>query len=924
MITMSKPISASQAREYHKEEFANARDNYYTEGDHVRGEWQGQLAQRYGLAGEVGEEQFARLSEGQHPATGEQLVRHQTAREYVNEQGQTVRTMEHRAGWDATFSAPKSVSLTALVGGDDRIRDAHRESVRVALNEMEKYAQARIGGNAPAETTGAWAVAKFEHDSSRPVDGYAAPQLHTHTVIFNIAETADGTTRALQPQELYKTQQYATAVYRSELSARLQTLGYEIERGEHGQPEIKGYTREYLEASSPRRQQITENLAEQGRSGPEAAQIAAHKTREAKLDLTPEQVQAQHRAMAAEYGHQPQRVIEEAQQRRGVELQPEESRRVAQASVSYARERGTEREAVVDERTLMRDALKHSMGAARLPEVRAEFERRVAARELIEVERRPGLAGRAFTTGEMQGYEREIIERMRMGQGNREVLADGQVRQQVEANHPHLSANQRRAVEDVLENRDRMTALEGVAGGGKTTSLAAIREAAVSAGYEVKGLAPTSGAAKKLGESGMETETLQRHLTRGDRADDGQKRLYVVDESSMASTKQMHTFVERLKENDRVLFVGDVRQHEAVEAGRPYAQLQEAGMRTARLDEIIRQKDPALKEAVEQLARGEVKEAIANLNSQGRVHEIVNRSERIREIAREYVRQPENTLVVSPDNESRREINQHIHRAMQESGQVKPDEHRVALLYARQDITGADRQHAQNYEQGDVIRYSKGSKPLGIEAGEYARVARTDRESNTVTVTRKSGEELSYDPRRLQGVTVYRDTERSFAQGDRVQMTAPYHEQKLANRELGTVEKIDGSGDLKLKMDSGREVEFNVKQHPHLDYGYAVTSHSSQGQTADRVLVHVDSEQAHGELLNSRMAYVSVSRAQFDVQMYTNDAGTLGHALSRDVSHTSAIQPEGMQQQIPTQPDTARQIEPVPAHAHEFDQGYSL
>ena len=233
MITMSKPISASQAREYHKEEFANARDNYYTEGDHVRGEWQGQLAQRYGLHGEVNEEQFARLSEGQHPATGEQLVRHQTAREYVNEQGQTMRTMEHRAGWDATFSAPKSVSLTALVGGDDRVKEAHRDSVRTALNEMEKYAQARIGGNAPAETTGAWVVAKFEHDSSRPVDGYAAPQLHTHTVIFNIAETADGTTRALQPQELYKTQQYATAVYRSELSARLQQLGYEIERGEH-------------------------------------------------------------------------------------------------------------------------------------------------------------------------------------------------------------------------------------------------------------------------------------------------------------------------------------------------------------------------------------------------------------------------------------------------------------------------------------------------------------------------------------------------------------------------------------------------------------------------------------------------------------------------------------------------------------------
>jgi conjugative relaxase-like TrwC/TraI family protein len=807
----------------------------------------------------------------------------------VSERGDTVRSMEHRAGWDATFSAPKSVSLTALVGGDDRVKEAHRESVKVALDEMEKYAQARIGGNTPAETTGAWVAARFEHDSSRPVDGYSAPQLHTHTVIFNIAETADGNTRALQPQELYKTQQYATAVYRSELAARLQQLGYQVERGEYGQPEIKGYTREYLEASSPRRQQITEQMEAEGRTGAEAAQIAAHKTRGAKLDLNPAEVQAQHRDLARKHGHQPRHVIEEAQGRPGVELEPEQAQRVARSSVTHARERGTERTAVVEERALLRDALKHGMGETRLPEVRAEFERRVASQELIEVGRKPGLAGRAFTTSEMQGYEREIIERMKMGQGNREVLADGQVRQQTMERHPHLSLSQRNAVEEVLTSRDRMMALEGVAGGGKTTSLAAVREAAVSAGYEVEGLAPTSRAAQKLAEAGVGTETLQRHLTRGDLADDGQRRLYVVDESSMASTRQMHTFIERLKENDRVLFVGDVRQHEAVEAGRPYAQLQEAGLRTARLDEIIRQKDPALKEVVEQLARGDVREAISNLNGQGRVHEIGDRKERIAEIAREYVRQPENTLVVSPDNESRREINSQIHRAMQGVGQVADVEHTVRVLHTRQDLTGADRQYARSYAPDDVIRYSKGSKTLGLETGEYAKVVRTNEKENTVTVKRTSGQELSYDPRRLQGVTVYREAERTFAEGDRVQMTAPYHEQKLANRELGTVEKIDDRGNLTLRMDSEREVTFNAKQHPHLDYGYAVTSHSSQGQTADRVLVHVDSEQAHSQLLNSRMAYVSVSRAQFDVQMYTNDAKTLGQELSRDVTKATAI-----------------------------------
>ena len=908
MVTLSKPISAGQAQAYHKEEFANAKENYYTEGERVRGEWQGQLAERWGLHGEVQEQQFARLSEGQHPQTGEQLVRHQTAREYVNDKGATVQSMEHRAGWDATFSAPKSVSLTALVGGDDRVREAHRESVRVALDEMEKYAQARMGGNAPAQTTGAWAVAKFEHDSSRPVDGYAAPQLHTHAVVFNVTETADGNTRALQPQELYKTQQYATAVYRSELAAHLQGLGYEIERGEHGQPEIKGYSREYLEASSPRRQQIEEHMEAAGRSGAGAAQIAAHQTSDAKQPLSHDEVRAQHQKLASEYGQQPQRVLAEASQRDGVELKPESSQRAAHEGMSYARERGMEREAVADERSLMRDALKHTMGEARLPEIKAEFEKRVADRELIEVPRREGLAGRAYTTSEMQGYERELIDRMKMGQGTRDVLADGNVREQTMQQHAHLSVSQRNAVDTVLTSRDQMMALEGVAGAGKTTSLAAVREAAERAGYEIEGLAPTSRAAQKLGEAGIETQTLQRHLARGEQQASGQKKLYVVDESSMASTQQMHTFVERLKENDRVLFVGDTRQHEAVEAGRPYAQLQEAGLRTAHLDEIIRQKDPALKEAVEQLARGDVREAIGNLNQQGRVLEIEDRRERINEIAREYVRSPESTLVVSPDNESRREINSAIHQAMQADGKVSNEEYRVHVLYARQDISGADRQHAQNDEKGDVIRYSKGSKPLGIEAGEYARVTATDRETNTLTVKRQGGEELSYDPRRLQGVTVYRDHERTFAQGDRIQMTAPYHAEKLANRELGTVEQIDKGGNLKLKMDSGREVEFNAKQHPHLDYGYAVTSHSSQGQTADRVLIHVDSAQAHGELLNSRMAYVSVSRAQFDVKMYTNDAKTLGAELSRDVSHPSALQQDEAQKVGP-QIDRGPQIE---------------
>ena len=187
------------------------------------------------------------------------------------------------------------------------------DAVTTALTELERYTQARIGGNNPAETTGKFIAAKFEHDTARPVDGYAAPQLHTHAVIFNVTERADGSTRALQPQGLFESQQFATAVYQSELTNRLSKLGYELETGRSGAPEIKGYSQEYLDASSPRSQQIKEHLEKSGRSGPEAAENAAHSTRDRKQVLTPDQVLEAHKEVASDFGNQPQHVVAAAQ-----------------------------------------------------------------------------------------------------------------------------------------------------------------------------------------------------------------------------------------------------------------------------------------------------------------------------------------------------------------------------------------------------------------------------------------------------------------------------------------------------------------------------------------------------------------------------------------------------------------------------------
>ena len=187
-----------------------------------------------------------------------------------------------------------------------------------------------------------------------------------------------------------------------------------------------------------------------------------------------------------------------------------------------------------------------------------------------------------------------------------------------------------------------------------------------------------------------------------------------------------------------------------------------------------------------------------------------------------------------------------------------------------------------------------------------------DADQNLLTVDRSDGEQITYDPRRLQGVNVYREAERKFSAGDRIQFTAPYKGEHIANRQLGTIEQIDAEGNLQIRLDSGREVDLNLRNHPHLDYGYTVTSHSGQGTTADRVLVHVDTENAHEQLINSRLAYVAVSRARYDAQIFTNDAEQLGNELSHDVSKYSAI---GSDQSVTKLPEAERN------HPEEISRG---
>jgi len=335
--------------------------------------------------------------------------------------------------------------------------------------------------------------------------------------------------------------------------------------------------------------------------------------------------------------------------------------------------------------------------------------------------------------------------------------------------------------------------------------------------------------------------------------------------------------LRRLADEERVLLVGDRDQHQAVEAGAPFEQLETDGkVTTVWIKKVVRQQEPGYRRAVEMLQEGQFREAVALLHEQGRIVEIVDERERIMALAERYVARPEGYLAVVPGNRERVFANAVIHGMLQEKGAVDAKDHPTSILTNRDDVTSADRQWAARYKPGeDVVRYREGSAVFGIGKGEYAHVTAQDCEQNTLTVEFEDGRRVTYDPRRLYGVEVFREAERNFSAGDRIQFRRPFGREAV-NGELATVEKIEG-GRFTVRTKDGCAITIDTKKFRHFDHGYAVTSYLSQGQTSPREIVHVDTRSSD-VLVNRRMARVALTRGVKNVLIVTDSLDRLAFA----------------------------------------------
>ncbi len=407
------------------------------------------------------------------------------------------------------------------------------------------------------------------------------------------------------------------------------------------------------------------------------------------------------------------------------------------------------------------------------------------------------------------------------------------------------------------------------------------RKLADAQGFQMIGIAPSASAAHELADTGMPAQTITSFQATQEKGL-SPKTILVVDEAGMASAKQMEYLLKTAEQyGSRVVLVGDTQQLKSVEAGKPFAQLQDRGMATAGMSEIQRQKNPELKKAVELAAKGQILQSIAQIDKQ--ILEVSDDNARYDRIAQDYISIPkeeqQNTLVVSGTNEARKAINDKIRQGLGLKGQGTEID-----ILSRKDFTRAQLKRVENYKVGDLIKPERNYQKLGLRKHEHYKV--TGIHKSRVILDRPDGSQVNWDPSKRSKVNVYSLEKREMASGEILRVTQNDRKRGLINGEKLTLLKPE-QGNLKLRRENGETIELPTDKPLHLEHGYCATVHSAQGKTCDKVLVEANTRSLTSAQDNF---YVAISRAKHEAKIYTNNYAKLPEAMGRKVEKEAALE----------------------------------
>ena len=870
MVTAKTQYNLKNAEEYFEEHLAVG--DYYDEGQRIAGEWIGFGAQRLDLSGKVRAEDFLRLCENQHPATGETLTqRLNTTR---TESGES--TANRRIFYDFTFSPPKSVSIAGLLGEDKRIFEAHARAVRSALGEFEAFAATRVraGGAQSDRLTGNFVTALFTHDTSRTLD----PHLHTHCIVFNATfDAVENRWKALQNYELLRARKFAENAYYHELSRELRTFGYRVRNRARGDFEIEGVSEELCERFSKRHTQIDEALAKLLADKPELTggnfqdlreQLATTERSRKQKTLSRDELR---RLWEAQLNRTEQIALRQLANSPGKDVK-EENRVTVSEAVQWAEEHLFDRNSVVLECQLWQEALGRARGEGFAVSELKDFTQR---RGYIRDAARPG----EVTLREVLLREWEIVQTAKDGVGDCLPLVSNP-----RPANPQLDDEQSKALDALLRSTNGVSVFRGGAGTGKSFVLRELVEQLRQFGRDVVVLAPQRQQVVEMEKAGFPSPTtVANFLLKRELAESA---VIVVDEAGQIGGRQMLELVRLIHErHGRLVLSGDTRQHGAVEASDALLAIERhAGVKPVELHRIRRQ-DPALgrdyeerkrirlyRKAVEAAAAGKLGDSFERLDKMGAIV-ACGIGEQADKLADEYLRLAEqnaSAVVVSQTWGEVHRVNSRVREALKAKGLLGAADSAVQAL-ERIDLTNAQKRDERFYPTDAVIVFNQ--KVRDAAPGAKGKLVGILKSSVLVEV---GGKFVTVSNRLLDRLTVCQPRELSVAKGDRLNLKA---NRKLAsggrvtNGELVTVKTVRADGGVELT--DGRVLDKSFREFLP---GYAVTSYGSQGKTVDYVLF---SDSTIKPATNAQQWYVTISRGRRGIRIFTPDKQQLRENVTR-------------------------------------------
>ncbi|GHG07144.1 MobF family relaxase [Thalassotalea marina] len=909
MLSIKDLSSSNEAGKYY------AKADYYTKGEDnvdIHSNWLGKGAALLGLEGSVDPETFKSILEGNLP-NGQQLGR-MLGGKFV-----------HKPGWDLTFSAPKSVSILALIGGDNDLMQAHHIAVREALEYMEsnvlRSQTTTDEGRAYYDIPNA-VVAQFTHTTNRTQD----PQLHTHNVVMNAGSVDGSDWRSIYSRDIYHQKMLLGLVYRSKLAELTKELGYTpVWDKESGTFELNEIRQDHIDEFSQRRSEIKSYAEEHDLNTAEEMAEAATRTRASKKNIPTQEIINSWDNRARELGVNFEALVEDTNKKRNdPELHPkqplgssdqavisENEDNVSTASTESVSSKGGAYEQVKMARdilahydqafsaeALLQASLKFAGGSFSLKQVVAAQEQLVKENVLIPSMVEKGM----FTTPEAINRELNILDNIERGKGKYESFANSTQIASIE-DAMNFTKSQSKSFNDIANTKDKFMALQGFAGTGKTYLTRPISTLAQANGYEVIGMAPNGSQAETLGnELGIASQTVKSFLVQAerDKLNLTGKQLWVVDETTLLNGRDTEALVKLATENKntRVLFIGDKKQLSSIEAGRVFSTMLKGGISYTTNNDIIRQHDQDYLGAVQAFTRGQIREAFSKLEPY--IHEHESAQDRFKYFVSEYMEHFDRTgklpMAVVPNKQGEYKLSEMIRAEMRDRGVITGEDKKLNALVPSK-VDGPQKMHSQFYSPGMVVKFNKRFENLPMARGDYLTIVKVEGDDLVLSPRNQIDDKekhIRFNPSlysmKESDLTAYKEVPINIAVGDNIVWKSKNNRENLLNGSTGQIKEIKQSV---MTVDFGkrgiREVDLEHDDNKQFQHNYTQTAFNAQGATDDKNMLMAESWRRN--LVTQPSFYVGISRGKLELSVYTDNRSELeAGVIQRNGKNTEGVE----------------------------------